>query len=38
MDDSQVAPSRTRSLSYVMAALLVALPAMILVYLWATGG
>lgn len=36
MDDA--APSRTRSLSYVMATLLVALPVMILVYLWATGG
>lgn len=36
MQDS--APSRTRSLSYVMAAFLVALPAMILAYLWATGG
>jgi hypothetical protein len=31
-------PSRTKSLSYVMAAFLVALPAMILTYLWATGG
>jgi hypothetical protein len=36
MDD--VEPSRTKSLSYVMAAFLVALPAMILAYLWATGG
>jgi len=35
MEDA--APSRTRSLSYLMASLLVALPAMILVYLWATG-
>ncbi len=36
MDD--VEPSRTRLLTYVMAAFLVAFPAMILVYLWATGG
>jgi hypothetical protein len=36
MDDA--APSRIRSLSYAMAAFLVALPAMILAYLWATGG
>lgn len=36
MDD--VAPRRLKSLSYVMAAFLVALPAMILTYLWATGG
>lgn len=35
MDDA--APSRTKSLSYVMAAFLVALPAMILAYSWATG-
>lgn len=35
MDDAE--PSRTKSLSYVMAAFLVALPAMILIYLWATG-
>jgi membrane-anchored protein YejM (alkaline phosphatase superfamily) len=36
MDEDR--PSRTRSLTYVMAAFLVAFPAMILVYLWATGG
>jgi hypothetical protein len=36
MDDAE--PTRTKSLSYLMASLLVALPAMILVYLWATGG
>lgn len=34
----EAAPSRTKSLTYVMAAFLVALPAMILVYLWATSG
>lgn len=33
-----VEPSRTKSLSYLMASLLVALPAMILLYLWVTGG
>lgn len=33
-----VAPSRTKTLSFVLATLLVALPAMILTYLWATGG
>jgi hypothetical protein len=37
MDDASP-PRRIKSLSYVMAAFLVALPAMILVYLWATGG
>lgn len=31
-------PSRIKSLSYVMASMLVALPAMIMTYLWATGG
>lgn len=36
MDDA--APSRTKSLSYFMAAFLVALPAMILAYRWAIGG
>lgn len=36
MEDVQ--PSRTRSLTYVMATFLVALPVMILTYLWATGG
>lgn len=36
MDDA--APRRIKSLSYAMAAFLVALPAMILVYRWATGG
>lgn len=34
MDDVQ--PSRVKTLSYVMAAVLVALPAMILLYRWAT--
>jgi hypothetical protein len=29
---------RVKSLSYLMASFLVALPAMILIYLWATGG
>lgn len=33
-----VAPGRARALSYLLATLLVALPAMILLYLWATGG
>ena len=37
MENAEVAPNRTRALSYVMATLLVALPAMILAYLWATG-
>jgi hypothetical protein len=36
MEDA--APSRTKSLTYVMAAFLVALPVMILAYLWVTGG
>jgi hypothetical protein len=36
MEDA--APSRTKTLSFVMAAFLVALPAMILAYGWATGG
>lgn len=34
----KVVPSRTKALSFVMATLLVALPAMILLYLWATAG
>lgn len=38
MDNSAAAPSRAKSLSVVMATLLVALPAMILAYRWATGG
>lgn len=38
MLNSYAAPSRTKTLSYVMATLLVALPAMILAYRWATGG
>lgn len=38
MENASVEPSRTKSLSYVMAAFLVALPAMILAYSWATGG
>lgn len=38
MENAEVAPSRTKALSYVLATLLVALPAMVLVYLWATGG
>lgn len=33
-----VEPGRAKALSYVLATLLVALPAMILLYLWATGG
>jgi hypothetical protein len=32
------APSGAKALSYTLATLLVALPAMILAYLWATGG
>jgi hypothetical protein len=36
MDEAK--PSRAKSLSYVMASVLVALPAMILAYRWATGG
>lgn len=36
--DEAAPPSRIKSLSYVMASLLVALPAMILAYRWATGG
>lgn len=32
------APSRAKSLSFALATILVALPAMILLYLWATGG
>ena len=31
-------PGGLRALSYTLATLLVALPAMILAYLWATGG
>ena len=38
MENAEAAPSRTKTLSFVMATLLVALPAMILAYLWATGG
>lgn len=38
MDTAHPAPSRLKTLSYVMAAFLVALPAMILVYRWAAGG
>lgn len=34
----RVAPSRAKALRYVLTTLLVALPAMILLYLWATGG
>ncbi len=33
-----VAPTRAKALSYVLATLLVALPIMILLYRWATGG
>ena len=33
-----VAPSRLKALSFVMVTFLIALPAMILTYLWATGG
>ncbi len=36
MEDA--APSRAKALSYVLATLLVALPAMILIYGWATSG
>jgi hypothetical protein len=32
-----VAPRRTKSLSYMFATVLIALPAMILLYRWATG-
>lgn len=38
MENAPAAHSRTKALSFVMATFLVALPAMILVYLWATGG
>ena len=38
LNTDAAAPSRTRTVSYVMATLLVALPAMILVYRWAAGG
>lgn len=38
MENATAAPSRTKALSFVMASLLVALPTMILVYRWATGG
>jgi hypothetical protein len=31
-------PSGLRALSYTLATFLVAFPAMILIYLWATGG
>ena len=31
-------PRRAKSLSFVLATILIALPAMILAYLWATGG
>ena len=37
MEETAVAPSRAKTLSFVMATLLVALPAMILAYRWATG-
>jgi hypothetical protein len=33
-----VIPRQAKSLSFVLATILVALPAMILTYLWATGG
>lgn len=33
-----VRPSRTKTVTYAMAAFLVALPLMVLVYSWATGG
>jgi hypothetical protein len=33
-----LAPTGLKALSYTLATLLVALPAMILLYLWATGG
>ena len=38
MENAPLAPSRTKSLSFLMATLLVTLPAMILAYRWATGG
>jgi hypothetical protein len=38
MENAVAARSWLKPLSYVLATLLVALPAMILVYLWATGG
>ena len=35
---ARAVPGGLRSLSYTLATLLVALPLMILAYLWATGG
>jgi NADH:ubiquinone oxidoreductase subunit 3 (subunit A) len=37
MEKVSVAPSRTKTVSFVLATLLIALPAMILIYRWATG-
>ncbi len=34
----EAAPRRAKSLSVLLATILIALPAMILLYLWATGG
>jgi len=36
MEDVQ--PARAKSLSFVLATILVAFPAMVLIYYWATGG
>jgi hypothetical protein len=38
MSNASAVPSHAKSLSYLLATLLVALPAMILVYSWAAGG